>query len=119
MVGAHGVHGSQQLQRTYRSRDEFGARDGPELFMETTNKHKEFHQGRLVGVDDSLGYILWACYFMQEQGYGMKVLLHLETHAFPDAAYIPWLLREQRRKSSQLWTRQYVRYQMSLSKPHS
>ena len=23
----------------------------------------------LVGVDDSLGYILWACYFMQEQGY--------------------------------------------------
>jgi hypothetical protein len=26
------------------SRDELGARDGLELFMETENKHKEFHQ---------------------------------------------------------------------------
>jgi hypothetical protein len=29
----------------------------------------------LVGVDDSLGYILWACYFMQEQGFDMEALL--------------------------------------------
>ena len=43
--------------------------------METKNKHKEFHQGRIAGVDDLLGYILWACYFMQEQGFDMEVLL--------------------------------------------
>jgi hypothetical protein len=28
-----------------------------------------------VGVDDSLGYILWVCYFMQEQGHNMDVSL--------------------------------------------
>ncbi len=43
--------------------------------METKNKHKEFHQGRIAGVDDLLGYILWACYFMQEQGFDMEALL--------------------------------------------
>jgi hypothetical protein len=31
---------------TYKSRDELGERDGPELFMEN-NKHKEFYQGRI------------------------------------------------------------------------
>jgi hypothetical protein len=29
----------------------------------------------LVGVDDLLGYILLACYFVQEQGFGMEALL--------------------------------------------
>ncbi len=29
----------------------------------------------LVGVDDSLGYILWAYYFMQEQGFDMEASL--------------------------------------------
>ena len=28
-------------------------------------------KAELVGVDDMLGYILWARYFMQEQGYDM------------------------------------------------
>jgi len=28
-------------------------------------------EAELVGVDDALGYILWARYFMQEQGYDM------------------------------------------------
>ena len=36
---------------------------------------KSLTEAKLVGVDDSLGYmyILWACYFMlmQEQGYDM------------------------------------------------
>jgi hypothetical protein len=36
---------------------------------------KSSTKAELVGVDDSLGYILWACYFMQEQGYDMDVSL--------------------------------------------
>ncbi len=32
---------------------------------------KSSTKAELVGVDDSLGYILWACYFMQEQGCNM------------------------------------------------
>jgi hypothetical protein len=32
---------------------------------------KSLTEAELVGVDDALGYILWACYFMQEQGYNM------------------------------------------------
>jgi hypothetical protein len=32
---------------------------------------KSSTEADLVGVEDSLGYILWACYFMQEQGYDM------------------------------------------------
>ena len=30
-------------------------------------------EAELVGVDDSLGYILWARYFMMEQGYDMEI----------------------------------------------
>ncbi len=29
---------------------------------------KSLTETELVGVDNALGYILWACYFMQEQG---------------------------------------------------
>jgi len=32
---------------------------------------KSLTEAELVGVDDVMGYILWACYFMQEQGYDM------------------------------------------------
>ena len=32
---------------------------------------KSLMEAKLVGVDDTLGYILWAHYFMQEQGYNM------------------------------------------------
>jgi hypothetical protein len=36
---------------------------------------KRSTKAELVGVDDSLRYILWAHYFMQEQGYGMDASL--------------------------------------------
>jgi hypothetical protein len=36
---------------------------------------KSSTEAKLVGVDDLLGYILWALYFMQEQGYDMDPLL--------------------------------------------
>jgi hypothetical protein len=36
---------------------------------------KSSTEAELVGVDDSLGYILWARYFMQEQGYDMDASL--------------------------------------------
>jgi hypothetical protein len=32
---------------------------------------KSLTEAKLVGVDDMMGYILWARYFMQEQGYDM------------------------------------------------
>ena len=38
---------------------------------------KSSTEAELVGVDDTRGYILWARYFMQEQGYSMDPsLLH-------------------------------------------
>jgi hypothetical protein len=36
---------------------------------------KSSTEAELVGVDDSLGYILWARYFMQEQGFDMEASL--------------------------------------------
>jgi hypothetical protein len=36
---------------------------------------KSSTKAEMVGVDDSLGYILWACYFTQEQGFDMEALL--------------------------------------------
>ncbi len=30
---------------------------------------KSLTEAELVGVDNTLGYIIWACYFMEEQGY--------------------------------------------------
>jgi hypothetical protein len=57
------------------SRDEHGARDGPELFTEIKIHTKRFTEAKLVRMDDSLGYILWARYFMQEQGFDMEALL--------------------------------------------
>jgi hypothetical protein len=36
---------------------------------------KNSTKAELVGVDNSLGHIIWAHYFMQEQGYDMEVLL--------------------------------------------
>ncbi len=35
---------------------------------------KSSTKAKLVGVDDSLGYFLWAYYFMQEQGFDMEAL---------------------------------------------
>jgi hypothetical protein len=36
---------------------------------------KSLTEAELVGVDNSLGYILWARYFMIEQGYDMDLSL--------------------------------------------
>ena len=41
---------------------------------------KNSTEAELVGVDDSLGYILWARYFMQDQGFDMEAsLLYQDT----------------------------------------
>jgi hypothetical protein len=41
---------------------------------------KSSTKAELIGVDNTLGYILWACYFMEEQGYDMDPLvLHQEN----------------------------------------
>jgi hypothetical protein len=37
----------------------------------------------LVGVDDSLGYILWVRYFMQEQGLDMEASLLYQDNMSP------------------------------------
>jgi hypothetical protein len=51
---------------------------GQGMVMSDSWKHKintkSSTEAELVGVDDSLGYILWARYFMQEQGYVMDAL---------------------------------------------
>jgi hypothetical protein len=45
---------------------------------------KSLTEAELVGVDNSLGYILWACYFMIEQGYDMDPsLLHQKLFYAP------------------------------------
>ncbi len=36
-------------------------------------------EAELVGVDDTLGYILWARYFMEAQGYDMDPSCYIKT----------------------------------------
>ncbi len=52
---------------------------GQGMAMSYSWKHKintkSSTKAEIVGVDDSLGHILWACYFMIEQGYDMDALL--------------------------------------------
>ncbi len=36
---------------------------------------KSSTETELIGVDNTLGYILWACYFTEKQGYGMAPLV--------------------------------------------
>ncbi len=52
---------------------------GQGMVMSYSWKHKintkSSTEAELVGVDDSLGCILWARYFIQAQGYDMDVLL--------------------------------------------
>jgi hypothetical protein len=36
---------------------------------------KSLTEAEIMGVDNSLGYILWARYFMEEQGYDMELSL--------------------------------------------
>ncbi len=56
-------------------------------------------EAELVGVDDSLGYILWACYFMQEQGYDMDPSLLYQDNMSAI------LLETNGRASSSTWTK--------------
>ena len=71
MVGRCSVRCARQLPTTYRGGDELRPGNGPELLLEAKDQHEELAEAELVGVDNSLGYILWACYFMIEQGYDM------------------------------------------------
>jgi hypothetical protein len=52
---------------------------GQGMAMNYSCKHtintKSSTEAEIVGVDNSLGYILWACYFMIEQGYDMDASL--------------------------------------------
>jgi hypothetical protein len=81
MVGGRGVHGQRQLQRTYGSRDELGARDGKGYSWKEQINTKSSTGVELVGVDDSLGFILWVCYcyFMQEEGLKEAFLLYQDN----------------------------------------
>jgi hypothetical protein len=60
---------------------------------------KSSAEAELVGVDDSLGYILWACYFMQQQGYDMDPLLLYQDNMSAI------LLETNGRASSSKWTK--------------
>jgi hypothetical protein len=44
---------------------------------------KSSTEAELVGVYDSLGYILWARYFMVEQGYNMEPSLLYQDECYP------------------------------------
>ena len=44
---------------------------------------KSSAEAELVGVDNLLGYILWACYFMIEQGYGSILALPGQHECYP------------------------------------
>jgi hypothetical protein len=54
-------------------RDELQPRNGKELFLEAQDYYKKLNRSRTGWC--GLGYILWAQYFMQEQGYEMDALL--------------------------------------------
>jgi hypothetical protein len=60
---------------------------------------KSSTEAELVGVDDLLGYILWARYFMIEQGYDMDPSLLYQDNMSAI------LLETNRRASSSKWTK--------------
>jgi hypothetical protein len=60
---------------------------------------KSSTEAEIVGVDDSLGYILWACYFMVEQGYNMEPSLLYQDNMSAI------LLETNGRASSSKWTK--------------
>ena len=78
MMGEWDIHSPCQLLRIHGCRDELRSRNGDELFLELEAKdqYKKFKGSRagwsrqLVGI-----HILWARYFMQEQGYKMDASL--------------------------------------------
>ena len=53
----------------------FGQGTIVKLFMEAQVNKKSYMEAELAGVNDSMGYILWAHCFMQEQEYGMAASL--------------------------------------------
>ncbi len=57
---------------------------GQRMAMSYSWKHKintkSSTEAEIVGVDDSLGYILWARYFVTEQGYDMDASLLYQVH---------------------------------------
>jgi hypothetical protein len=59
-------------ERPHWSWDESGPGDGNELFLEAKINMKSSTEAEIVGVDDFLAYILWAIYFLQEQGYDLE-----------------------------------------------
>jgi hypothetical protein len=65
------ISGGVNLVITYRSR----GMSALNYSWEQKIKMNSSSKAELVGVDDSLGYILWARYFMQEQGFGMEASL--------------------------------------------
>jgi hypothetical protein len=71
--GVYGVHNN------CRGHTGAGISFGQGVVISYSWKHnintKSSTEAELVGVNDSLGYILWAWYFMQTQGYNMDALL--------------------------------------------
>jgi len=53
----------------------FGQGTIVKLFMEAQVNKKSYMEAELAGVNDSMGYILWAHCFMQEQEYDMAASL--------------------------------------------
>jgi hypothetical protein len=58
----------------------FGQGTIVKLFMEAQENKTSSMEAELAGVNDSMGYILWAHCFMQEQGYDMVALLLYQDH---------------------------------------
>jgi hypothetical protein len=46
----------------------------------TEVKYKEFKQNELVGIDDMMPIMLWTCYFLLAQGYGIIENLLLQDN---------------------------------------
>ena len=63
---------------------------------------KSSTEAEIVGVDDSLPYILWARYFLQEQGYGMEPSLLYPDNMSP-------ILFETNRKASNLKCTKHIK----------
>ncbi len=76
---------------------------GQGMVLSYSWKHKVMSksstEAELIGVDDTLGYILWARYFMQEQGYDMDPSLLYQDNI------IAILLKTNRKASSSKWTK--------------
>jgi len=75
--------------RAYRWRFDNGERLPISASMKQKLKTRSSTKSELVGVDDMMPIIIWTCYFLLSQGYGIVENLLLQVQSFWSETGVP------------------------------